>query len=115
VFDLTDKRGNYGVSILEDSKYGSDKPSDNVFVLRCCKVQILTTETITQNRMQDWGQHEVKLCLLRPRQLGGRYESWQARKRNQPLAALKHPLTKAKRAKYIPWHLNYNPGEVLAI
>ncbi|MCL5029390.1 MAG: alpha-mannosidase [Bacteroidetes bacterium] len=29
-FDLTDKRGKYGVSILEDCKNGSDKPADNV-------------------------------------------------------------------------------------
>ncbi len=28
-FDLTDKSGDYGVSILEDCKNGSDKPSDN--------------------------------------------------------------------------------------
>src|SRR5665213_2671229 len=28
-FDLTDTSGSYGVSILDDCKYGSDKPSDN--------------------------------------------------------------------------------------
>jgi alpha-mannosidase len=28
-FDLTDKGGRYGVAVLEDCKYGSDKPADN--------------------------------------------------------------------------------------
>jgi len=28
-FDVTDSTGNYGVSILEDCKFGSDKPDNN--------------------------------------------------------------------------------------
>ncbi len=32
-FDLTDQSGKYGVTILEDCKYGSDKPDDNTLRL----------------------------------------------------------------------------------
>ena len=32
-FDLTDQSGNYGVSILEDCKFGSDKPDNNTLRL----------------------------------------------------------------------------------
>lgn len=31
--DLTDRSGNYGVSVLNDSKYGWDKPDDNTLRL----------------------------------------------------------------------------------
>ena len=31
--DLTDRSGNYGVTVLNDSKYGWDKPDDNTIRL----------------------------------------------------------------------------------
>lgn len=57
-FDLTDKSGSYGVSILEDCKNGSDKPTDNVL-----RLTLLYTPDIhnkyQDQAYQDFGKHEM--------------------------------------------------------
>jgi alpha-mannosidase len=59
-FDLTDASGEYGVTVLEDSKYGSDKPADNVlrltllFTPRRGRLSIMFKDQGTQ----DWGRHQ---------------------------------------------------------
>ncbi len=84
--DLTDSDGTYGVSILEDSKFGSDKPSDNML-----RLTLLYTPAIRNTFMdqysQDWGRHDITYALY------GHSGSWrngteqQARALNQPLVA----------------------------
>mgnify|MGYP005848082915 CR=1 FL=1 len=61
-FDLTDKDGNYGVSVIEDSKYGSDKPEDNVL-----RLTLLYTPGVRRGykdqATQDFGKHEIFYSL----------------------------------------------------
>ncbi|MGQ1891623.1 alpha-mannosidase [Thermophagus sp. OGC60D27] len=110
-FDLTDNNGQYGVSILEDCKYGSDKPSDNVLRLTL----LYTPETHSwypvQNS-QDWGIHEFKYGIY------GHQGSWQDAKTdwmgkyfNEPLLAFeasKHPGPLGKQHSF----LSLNKDEV---
>ncbi|MDX2110568.1 MAG: glycoside hydrolase family 38 C-terminal domain-containing protein [Verrucomicrobiota bacterium] len=55
-FDLTDSKGDYGVSILTDAKYGSDKPSDSLVRLTLLYTPGVRWDSKEQ-RYQDWGRH----------------------------------------------------------
>ena len=58
---MTDKSGAYGVTVLSDSKTGSDKPDDNTL-----RLTLLYTPGIgggnghdySDQTTQDWGHHE---------------------------------------------------------
>ena len=86
-FDLTDESGKYGVTILEDCKYGSDKPADNKLRLTL----MYTPETHNWYRVQnsqDWGRHQFRYGIY------GHENSWkeansaiQGEFFNQPLMA----------------------------
>ena len=84
-FDLTDKSGKFGVSILEDSKFGSDKPTDNEL-----RLTLLYTPGVRKSFMdqhsQDWGRHDILYALYSHKGdwRDGRCE-WQGRRLNQPL------------------------------
>ena len=88
--DMTDKSGKYGVSILEDCKYGSDKPNDNTL-----RLTLLYTPKIdpgwswlTYQSTQDWGIHDVKYAVYGHSGDWTTAESpWQAKFFNQPLIA----------------------------
>lgn len=56
--DLTDKSGSYGVSILEDCKYGSDKPDNST--LRLTLMYTPKANSYVYQATQDWGIHEVR-------------------------------------------------------
>jgi alpha-mannosidase len=91
-FDLTDRGGAYGVSVLEDSKFGSDKPADNVV-----RLTLLYTPGVRgsykDEATQDFGRHEMLYALYGHRGTwrdGG--SVWQAARLNQPLVAFQtHP------------------------
>ncbi len=117
-FDLTDANGSYGVSILEDCKYGSDKPCDNV--LRLTLLYSPDTEgknSYTEQYCQDWGKHEFEYAIYGHK--GKWYEavtSWQARRLNQPLMVFETQNHKGALGKsYSFASLNTNQVEVLAI
>ncbi len=86
-FDLTDASGDGGVSVLEDCKFGSDKPADNVL-----RLTLLYTPGVRRGyqdqHSQDWGRHEMVYGLYghcgdwRTGQ-----SEWQGRRLNQPLVA----------------------------
>jgi len=58
-FDLTDKSGKYGVSILAGSKYGSDKPADDDLRLTLLYTPDVAKEKrFHEQRWQDWGRHD---------------------------------------------------------
>ncbi len=84
-FDLTDASGEYGVSVLEDCKFGSDKPSDSEL-----RLTLLYTPGVRYGYMdqhsQDWGRHDMTYALYGHRGdwREGRSE-WQGRRLNQPL------------------------------
>ncbi len=56
--DITDRPNNYGVSILEDCKYGSDKPDNST--LRLTLMYTPKTSSYLYQGTQDWGIHDFK-------------------------------------------------------
>jgi len=89
--NLTDKSGSYGVSILEDCKYASDKPSDNTLRLTLMYTPGVRNEFRHQG-MQDFGIHKFKYGIYSHK--GDWKESethWQAEFLNKPLVAFKAP------------------------
>jgi alpha-mannosidase len=88
--DLTDSTGNYGVSILEDCKFGSDKPDKNTLRLTL----LYTPKADAQNNFfnfqgtQDWGIHDFRYGVYGHNGDWRKGESqWQASFFNQPLLA----------------------------
>ncbi len=57
-FDLTDRSNSYGVSILEDCKYGSDKPDNST--VRLTLMYTPRALSFVYQGTQDWGIHNVK-------------------------------------------------------
>ena len=95
-FDLTDRSGTFGVTILTDCKYGSDKPDDKTL-----RLTLLRTPGIAQRAgyadqsSQDWGRHEIVYGLASHAGDWRRAQTdWHAQRLNQPLIAFessKHP------------------------
>jgi alpha-mannosidase len=84
-FDLTDNSGNYGVSILTDYKYGSDKPADTLL-----RLTLLYTPGVTQpffeQRWQDWGRHDFTYAIYgHTGDWRNGKSDWQAMRLGQPL------------------------------
>lgn len=61
--DLTDQSGNYGVSVLNDSKYGWDKPDNNTLRLTLLHTPATRNNYAYQNR-QDYGYHCFTYSLV---------------------------------------------------
>ena len=96
-FDLTDaddRYGPYGVSVLEDSKFGSDKPDDSTL-----RLTLLYSPGVRKSYMdqhsQDWGRHEILYALMgHPGDWRQARSEWQGRRLNQPVVAFqaeRHP------------------------
>ena len=70
-FDLTDKSGDFGISILSGAKYGSDKVDDNTLRLTLIHTpdtkeslqEVLDDGTMSEMRWQDWGRHTFKYAI----------------------------------------------------
>jgi alpha-mannosidase len=100
-FDLTDRSGTFGVTILSDCKYGSDKPDDKTLRLTLLRTPGIGPRAgYADQSTQDWGRHEIIYGLASH---AGDYRSaqtdWQAQRLNQPLIAFessKHPGTLGK-------------------
>jgi alpha-mannosidase len=85
-FDLTDKGGEYGVAVLEDSKFGSDKPDDHT--LRLTLLRTPEARQYHDQATQDLGQHEMVYALASHQGDWRRGEvPWKAVRLNQPLVA----------------------------
>ncbi len=90
-FDLTDKGGAYGVTVLSDCKYGSDKPDDSTL-----RLTLLFTPGLGAGNgweyhdqtTQDWGHHEFVYGLAgHAGDWRAAETDWQAQALNQPLVA----------------------------
>jgi len=86
-FDLTDAESDYGVTVLEDSKFGSDKPTDNEV-----RLTLLYTPGVRQSFMdqhsQDWGIHRIRYGLYgHEGDWRDARSEWRGRRFNQPLRA----------------------------
>jgi alpha-mannosidase len=82
-FDLTDKSGNFGVTILEDGKFGSDKPTDKA--IRLTLLYTPKSNFYHDQATQDWGTHTFTYGIYPHKgdwRTGG--SEWQARSLNQP-------------------------------
>jgi alpha-mannosidase len=85
--DLTDMSGEYGTTILTDSKNGSDKPNDNTLRLTLIRTPG-TTGGYPDQGTQDIGHHEFVYGLA-GHSAGWRtaQTDWQAQRLNAPLFA----------------------------
>ena len=85
--DLTDQDGRSGVSVLNDSKFGCDKPDDHTLRLTMLYTPGVRDRYPDQST-QDVGRHEIVYALAAHRggwEQGG--TAWQAARLNQPLRA----------------------------
>lgn len=94
-FDLTDRSGAYGVTVLSDCKNGSDKPDDSTLRLTLIYTPGLGAgngRNYHDQTTQDWGRHEFVYGLAGHR---GDWRAgatdWQAQRLNQPLIAFTPP------------------------
>ena len=98
-FDLTDRSGKFGVTILEDCKYGSDKPDDQTLRLTL----MYTPETSNGFRYQnsqDWGVHEFRYGLYsHAGDWTNSQAPWQGECFNQPLLAFETDKHEGKLGK----------------
>jgi len=97
-FDLTDATARFGVTILSDCKYGSDKPDDRTLRLTLIYTPGLgkgNGHDYADQTSQDWGHHEITYGLAGHavdwRQSQTDWQAWQL---NQPLI----PFESAKHA-----------------
>ena len=97
-FDLTDKSGAYGTTVLSDCKYGSDKPDDNTLRLTLIYTPGLGSgngRAYSDQTTQDWGHHDFIFGLAgHAGDWRAEETDWQAQRLNQPLIAFtsaKHP------------------------
>ena len=98
-FDLTDKDGKYGVTVLSNFKYGSDKPSDNELRLTLLYTPGVRKDYRDQNT-QDWGWHEITYALAGHE--GDWREArtdWQGNGLNQPMFVFSAPTHSGKLGK----------------
>jgi alpha-mannosidase len=89
-FDLTDISGSWGVSILEDCKFGSDKPNDST--LRLTLLYTPIANSFPDQATQDWGIHEFTYGIYSHKndwRIG--QTEWQGLRLNQPLVAFLSP------------------------
>ncbi len=84
--DITDRSNNYGVSILEDCKYGSDKPDNST--LRLTLMYTPTANSYYYQGTQDWGIHDFKYAIY-PHVGDWKYAKtpWMASNLNNPAIA----------------------------
>ncbi|MBC7451360.1 MAG: RICIN domain-containing protein, partial [Cytophagales bacterium] len=89
--DLTSNDNSYGVSILNDCKYGWDKPSDNTMRLTLIHTPNVTDRYVYQG-IQDLGSHQFTYSLYgHSNQLSNANTHWEAAKLNEPLLSFEAP------------------------
>ncbi len=87
-FDLTDNSGDYGVSILTDYKYGSDKPADQLLRLTLLYTPGINQALWFEQRWQDWGRHDFTYAVYgHPQDWRAGKSDWQSLRLSQPLLA----------------------------
>ena len=90
--DITDKDGIYGVSILNDGKYGWDKPADNILRLTLFHSPMTKGNSYYQT-YQDLGKHHFTYSISGHKDSWRNPASlWQSACLNQPLVAFQTDL-----------------------
>jgi len=107
--DLTDKSGEYGVSILTGAKYGSDKVDDNTLRLtlihgpdtRDSEQEVLDDGSMSEMRWQDWGRHQFSYALTGHKGDWREGKShWEAKRFEQRPAAFAVPKYKGEKSSF---------------
>src|SRR4030095_8884112 len=88
--DLTDKSGEYGVTILTDCKNAFDKPNDSTVRLTLVRAPGTRGGYVDQGT-QDMGRHEIVFGLAGHANDWRGGVDWQAHRLNQPLIAFQSP------------------------
>ncbi|MDR3194664.1 MAG: alpha-mannosidase [Tannerella sp.] len=97
-FDLTDRSGTFGVSIMEDCKYTSDKPDDHTVRLTL----MFTPVTGGHQATQDVGIHHVKYAIYSHAGSWNRAETQrQATFTDKPLIPFEAPRHAGKLGKQV--------------
>ncbi len=108
-FDLTDKSGEYGVSVLTGAKYGSDKVDDNTMRLtlihgpdtRDSEQEVLDDGSMSEMRWQDWGRHQFNYAVSGHKGDWREGKShWEAMRFEQRPAAFEVPKHKGKKSSF---------------
>ena len=88
-FDLTDQSGAFGVTVLSDCKYASDKPDDSTLRLTLLRTPGIGPRAgYVDQATQDWGHHEFIYGLAsHAGDWRTEQSDWQAQRLNQPLLA----------------------------
>ncbi len=87
-FDLSDRSGNFGVTVLSGDKYGSDKPDDRT--LRLTLLYTPAAHEFADQATQDWGHHEIRYGLAaHAGDFRQAQTDWQAERLNAPLLAFR--------------------------
>jgi alpha-mannosidase len=115
-FELTDKNGQYGVAVLNDCKFGSDKPDDSTL-----RLTLLYTPGVRNSYQdqgtQDFGHHEMVFAIAGHEGDWNKGDvTWKARRLNQPLLSFQtfpHPGTLGR--QFSLFHLNTDQVEIAAI
>ncbi len=119
-FDLTDKSGDFGVTVLSDCKNGSDKPDDNTLRLTLIYTPGLgdgNGRFYSDQTTQDWGHHEFVYGLASHAGDWRKEQSdWQGQRLNQPLVAFQTAAHAGPLGKSFSLvNLNNNRVRVLAL
>jgi alpha-mannosidase len=87
--DLTAADGSYGIAVLNDCRYGWDKPDGHTLRLTLLHTPAIADgwKWIQDQRSQDLGRHRLKLALCAHAGGWAVDVPWQARRLNQPLWA----------------------------
>lgn len=111
--DLTDKDGSYGVSIINDSKYGWDKPTDNTLRLTLLHTPKTRGGYAYQNK-QDFGKHYFSYSIIGH---AGDYRKAatvaKAEIVNQPLKAFVAPKAKGELGRSFSFVENNNSNVIV--
>lgn len=111
--DITDRPNNYGISILEDCKYGSDKPNNST--LRLTLMYTPKASSYVYQSTQDWGIHDFKYGIYA--HVGDWVYAktpWQGNFINNPLIAFETTKHNGSLGKEISF-LNINTHQVDAM
>lgn len=111
--DLTDKSGDYGVAVLNNGKYGWDKPSDNTFRLTLMHTPS-TKGGYSYQSKQDFGHHVFTYSIVGHKgSLQENFIPQKAEELNQPVLAFVAPKHKGTLGRSYSLAQTSNPNVVL--
>jgi alpha-mannosidase len=122
--DLTDRKGDYGISILSGYKYGSDKVDDNTIRLtlihgpdtKDSQQEVLDDGSMSEQRWQDWGRHEFTYALTGHKGDWRQGKTqWEAMRFEQRPAAFAVPKYKGERSSFSLLNINSEQVNIQAV